>query len=369
LNVTKKNNKKTKTNVFKEIKKKYKARTMENDLKYASFCQCCLMDSESMKNMLTETYKNMKLIDSFKHCSGIDLLEVQPQPNYLTCKNICPTCESNLITCIEFRELCHTSQKIVKERYNFLGVVKDEPISDDEPLILYTQAKTKCKKRGETNFAQVFVKNSAESDVKVENQELTRTDQPKADTQGDSKRETLEVDVDPDQIEDFQEHFDCPADQDSETDEEAKPKKLKPLSENQTDEISTTAAKYMCYYCDEYLLTHKDYITHRDNHLILLNTGLENRRIDRQCFVCKKDVVGYVNHLKKEHTDFRPHQCLQCSLTFRGQNALYTHLYKHGKSKPFKCLGCSLEFSKLAFRFPNILACLKSTLHLSISFL
>jgi hypothetical protein len=320
---------------------------MDLDLKLNSVCQCCLADHGFMKNMVSETYRDTKLIESFKTCLGIDLLADQTEVEDIS-KNICPKCELNFQISIEFHELCHTSQTILKERLNFVSDVKDEPVSDDEPLILYTQKPATETRRGGTNFTQVFVTNKSETDLKVKEDE-DGVEPARRSVAG----ATIEIKVNTESPGNSQDEDDAAffgtsefttnQDSDSETEN---PDESEIQDHDASGKIATMTAKYQCYHCDQYLSTHIEYVNHRENHIKYMNKVTENRQIDRTCFVCKKDVVSYVKHLRLEHIDFRPHECIQCNLTFRTQLSLREHLYSHVTQKLIKCMGCPLKFSK-----------------------
>jgi hypothetical protein len=320
---------------------------MDSDIKFTNICQCCLVYDAPMKNMLTEIYHEVKLIENFKECSGIDLLKNQPKE---TSKNICHKCEINLKVSIEFRELCHKSQKKLKERLECIGdTIKDEPASDDEPLVF-------SPKRGSTRssafFTKVFVKNLSEGgETSFPKLEEKKPIAIKSSVQ----TETVPNDDDDDYFN--SENFALDADSDSDEDDaSAKTVKLEdkkhddaktePSGEEETDETSTMPVAIMCYHCDEFLTTQKDFVKHRKNHLILLNKKKANAQINRDCFVCHKAVIGYAMHLKKEHRDFKPHTCEKCKMTFNRPEHLIRHLYRHVKLKRFKCLGCEMNFSE-----------------------
>jgi hypothetical protein len=309
---------------------------MDKDIKLNSICQCCLTDDAPMKNMLTEAYHEVKLIENFKEYSGIDLLKDQPKE---TNKNICHKCEINLKVCIEFRELCHKSQKKLKERLEWMwDTVKDEPASDDEPLV---QCSTRNSKQNRATFAQVFVKNQLVEEAPPIIPKLEETLPGVTDT-------TVQND-------DNDDYFNDDDVDDSEDDSSAPSSKIAKLDEKQAtpsdDETSSMPVSIMCYHCDELLPTQKHYLEHKKGHLVRKNGKKVSKRIIRKCYVCQKEVVGYMNHLKKEHRDFKPHTCKKCKMTFNRPLQLRNHLYRHMKAKRFKCMGCKMSFSKFFFFF------------------
>jgi hypothetical protein len=319
---------------------------MESDLKFNSVCQCCLADDAPMKNMLTEMDQNVKLIENFQICSGIDLLlESNSTKTEDTCKNICHNCESKLRLSIEFRELCHISQKILKERLSSIGVIKEEPISDDEPLVFYTE---KGSKRSSIIRTQVFIRRQSDSDSK----EIQPTSMKIEENIIEPViAQFQDVPIPKDDVDDdFFDNDDFCAGQDS--DDESLPPKIVNTKENESveeektgiiadEEISTMPALFMCYYCDEILPTLKDLLVHRNNHAINLSA-----KIQRKCFVCQEEVTHYTLHLREQHRDFKPHTCKQCKRTFSSQHYLKIHLFRHMKTKPFKCLGCHSTHSE-----------------------
>jgi hypothetical protein len=324
---------------------------MENYYKINSICQCCLDDDPPMKNMLTETYQDTPLIENFKICSGIDLLK-EDQPKE-TCKNICQKCETNLKISIEFRELCQTSQQMLTERLSFIGVVKAEPISDeDEPLVLYTKRGTT---RSATMLTQVFLRSQSESDSKVtapcpKIEEVIPTEpviEPEVTPEVQDEPISNDVDVD-DKIFDNDDFF---AGQDSTSESEIEdyspPIKLAKTEKTETsdlnEEIFNMPALFMCYHCDELVHTFKGYLVHQKRHEEVINL---NAKIKRNCYVCKEDVTNYILHLKEQHKDFKPNTCQQCEKKFHKQIYLKAHLHHHTDSTPFKCLGCKMFFSK-----------------------
>jgi hypothetical protein len=316
---------------------------MKNDIKLNSICQCCLVDDAPMKNMLTETYRDVKLIENFEKCSGIDLFKDQPIE---TRKNICQKCESNLKVSIEFRELCHTSQEQLKEILAAFNI-KDEPVSDDDeqPLVIYSS-----KKRGSTRSSEIF---THEVFVKVQPQEedllipKPEENKPVVIVQDET------VPKDDDDNDYFNnDHF--TADHDSDSDENcgAPPTKMAKLETKQSeppveDETLTMPVQIMCNRCDKFLPTQNEFFEHRKAHLAELNITVSQCPLDRKCYVCKEEVLGYTKHLREVHRDFKPHTCQQCQMSFEKTTYLAKHLYKHAKVKRLKCLGCKQKFSKL----------------------
>jgi hypothetical protein len=310
---------------------------MTSDIKFRDICQCCLTEEGFMKNMLTEQLHEVKLIEGFKRCSGIDLL-VQKGDNCQ--KNICEKCEQDLKVSFEFRERCHTSQRILRDRSSFITAVKDEPISDDDALVLCDE--TTSKGSEQQQFTQVFVKH-ASSSAKVKCEPLKS--EP-------TQNEYMEVKVNPDEMQMYLHN----AEQQQEYyDESKKPKRKKskkrksaPAAPAPLDsvDVATFEASYMCYHCDEYLPTHNEYVIHRDNHVRGNSDMVEERKINRKCYVCLKDVSGYVKHIEDEHKDFKPHSCKMCDNTFHTQMQLKKHLSTHIEVATFECMGCSKLFSK-----------------------
>jgi hypothetical protein len=289
---------------------------MNSDNKFSNVCQCCLTDHGPMKNMLAERTRKVKLIERLKCCVGIDLLLEDKGGD---CKNICLKCETNLKISYEFHELCIESQRIL---ISHIDDVKEEPVSgDDEPLVLYTK---KTKSGSHQQFTQVFVKNIESVNIKFEENSSQLKDEKTKVNSGDE-----EIVI----------HHDSTSNPQQSKDEITK-------APVEKIDVSTMEANYMCYHCDQFLPTHKDYIMHRENH-VRENSVIEERQIRRKCNVCQKDVNFYVKHLETEHRDFRPNTCKLCPMGFHTQLKLREHLYKHVNVNTYNCLGCSRLFSKL----------------------
>jgi hypothetical protein len=304
---------------------------MDIETKFESLCQCCLTETGVLKNMGTENFKRSNehnLLAIYKKCSGVEITTAE---NYKFGHRICERCVDRLTVTYEFREQCKSSYKVLKERYDLLMELKEEPMSDDEPLILNNDEPGKR--------TQVFVRHKIKSEKFI----ILPTD---------TKEETTELIQEPVNNDDSNNE-----DTDMMVDDEPDAKDVTPKeiveepAEESLDEVETMEAHFMCYYCDAILTTHSDYIIHRENHVMEHTTIAKARSISRNCFLCGEFQISYVKHLENDHKDFHPNKCKKCKKSFRSPKLLKKHLYKHLNSETFECLGCNKKFSKFSYNF------------------
>jgi hypothetical protein len=318
-------------------------------------CQCCSTLQGTMKNMMTETYQSIEYSEMLRICFGLNLLDDhQPPPPANAIRNICFVCEMNLKSSFDFREQCYKSQKLLKERNTLPLAVKDEPVSDEEPLILCTASLNKTSRgrgrppKSDVTFTQVFVKTNTktvEAIVKIESSSSIE----KAGQESPSIVKPMaaitakKVDDDNTKTEfEDDDYYDKAQLSNASSDSEGTMAKFfeEPIS---NDPHANLLGRFMCYVCDEYFDTFLAFVTHRDNHDIYKN-HIASRKINRACLVCKESVKGYVKHLAEHHPDYKPNECLQCVMKTQDPRRLQEHLGIHSKKKIYKCRGCKLHF-------------------------
>jgi Zinc-finger associated domain (zf-AD)/Zinc-finger of C2H2 type len=364
---------------------------MNVENKVDNICRCCLVEEDNMKNMLIEMLvgpERVNFIEAYRICAGLKDLD----EDIAMYKQVCATCEYKLKVSYDFRELCQSSAKTLKERSQYqMADVKMEALSDgeDEPVFLYNTFDQAAPTRQANHFNQVFLTDKSSqfkvpppivSQIKSEEtkpmirKEVTapvatmtvREPSPVVET-----KPKIEKQVEPpdgprsDEDDDFDNNDECFAEPDIEMEEDAEDTEKKTKRRKQKDpdtavkvkrnrskrqltdyepddrlDVSTIEASYMCYYCDVFLNTHKDYLEHRENH----KTENISNRLARQCFVCNEMVPGYIKHLEEVHREFRPNACKICQVKFQSQNALKNHLYIHCTANAFQCLGCNKKF-------------------------
>jgi hypothetical protein len=281
-------------------------------------CQCCLREEGSMLSA------EMKLLDRFKSITGLDLFE------FAGSKKICEDCAQNLKISCDFLELCHTSQRILRERQSiFVDVKQEQSESDEEPLIVYRKSAIQDQK----TFTQVYVKNN------------NRSEESKSDAT------TKLIELDEEEKNDSGENNDYDEnDATTDMEETITEKQIQNSTTDPVNDVSKMEANYMCYHCDQFLPTHSDYVLHRENHVRGDLGTIEARKISRNCYVCQKYVNFYVKHLEDEHKNFRPNSCKQCKRSFISQLGLKNHLFVHVEQSTFLCLGCDKKFSEFITR-------------------
>jgi Zinc-finger associated domain (zf-AD) len=338
---------------------------MATDIKLKPTCRCCLSEDGEMKNMQLEkfTFKSKKilLLDGFAACSGVNLNEESED----TCRTVCATCELQLLQFYEFREMCQVSTQTIRERFD----IKQETLSNgDGDEVIYTdylpyggsevQPTTPvAKQRPEKvkDEAAFVVNPIVEIKEVVDMQNVsnpTSVIKRESDDNGSPQTDGH-----------FDDHF-AQDGSDSETSirkhkshhqKSHKRKKIIRIKQEdeEPEEDETTAAvnaevanmeaNFMCYHCDQFIPTHAQYISHRQNHL----WNRSPSRIERVCFVCGQSVYGYLKHIEEHHKDFRPNTCKLCDKgRFQKQNALRMHLFSHTTNTEFECLACHQKFSE-----------------------
>jgi hypothetical protein len=114
-------------------KQKTPMQSPEKDIKLDIICRCCLTEEGSMKNMQKETFESgkkhkVRLLDGFAKCSGVNLFTELDEST----KNICQSCENKLRSSYDFRELCQTSDEVLRKKLDFIVDVKEEFDSENE---------------------------------------------------------------------------------------------------------------------------------------------------------------------------------------------------------------------------------------------
>jgi hypothetical protein len=306
---------------------------MDISTKLEQICQCCLTEEGSLIDMHTENFKadTKNFIDEiYKKCSGVDFDE----SSYKFDQYICENCLSRLTVTYEFRKQCKSSYNILKKKYELLlAEVKDEPMSDDEPLVLNNDEPGK--------MTQVFVRDKAEHEIKNEAKLVLPTIE--------AESEIMEFKISPQGIEteDNDDHYsDVPEDT---TPNEVNNEEVATKNSIADDEIGTMEAEFICFYCDTVLMSHNDYTIHRDIHIMEQATVMKSRSVSRKCNLCGEFQASYIKHLDSKHRDYRPNKCKKCKSAFNMPRDLKKHLYMHMTSDTFECLGCNKKFSKKHF--------------------
>jgi hypothetical protein len=300
---------------------------MDYDQKFEQICFCCLTEVGQMKDMLHEVFtiaeKRVKIqfIESYTICAGIDESQIDGPSAY-----ICLNCESKLRASYEFRDLCRTSFRILKDRTNLatdLVEIKHEMGSDgEEVLFVYNNS----GKESAHTLSQVYIK---------ENDPMTSAG-PRTSK---LKTEAKEEDAD----------FSCRSAKKSGRLNQTEEKTVDIVAakkRRKCDVLGMNEAKFICYYCDKFLPTHEKYVEHCENE----HPGDGLLQLNRTCNICGDDVKGFNKHIADLHKDYKPNTCNMCPLKYQTQHELKFHLATHlDIPVTFECVDCKEKFSELFY--------------------
>jgi transcription elongation factor Elf1 len=308
---------------------------MENINKFQNICFCCLTEEGQFKNMMKEAFTVAKIkvqfVEGYTVCSGI-------APEDGAVKNICLDCEDKLKQSYEFRELCRTSYKTLKEHQSEVPAsyyldVKHEVDSDDDSA-------------ENQPFSQVYVSDGVMTELTHKGSNSShKTVKPK---HGSKRRRDRE--------------------------KSSKRLKLRKGPPSSDQDVADMESTFMCNHCDTALKTYNDFIKHRDT---VHKSGNKFQSHKRVCKLCGEEVKNFVDHIGEHHKDYRPcccnfcdkgryqtplelrghlyshltceatHQCLTCKEKFKNEMQLRTHIGGHPKTDAYLCPYCGLEFATI----------------------
>jgi hypothetical protein len=286
----------------------------------ATICRCCLKPSETMKNMLVEFLEISTVVGEvqilqIKTCFSNVCPEITDMSEKTSC--ICPICVDRLKTAYEFRQECLKADATFVDREPEISLVPKTEVEikeeDVEPL------------EENSEFPTMFVK---ELDAEEKKETRKRKHHSKKSSRSSASVKKPHIDENDDDFHGSGE----------------------PTEEHKDLNDDPSEATFVCYYCDDLLATHAEFLQHREMH----RTPGE-WAIKRNCNLCAVEVKDYLKHLQETHGEYRPNVCHLCNKAFVVQRELKNHLLVHSDSKNFKCQSCSMAFSEFKTTYVSMM--------------